>query len=135
MLREFKEFIVKGNVLDLAVGVIIGAAFGKIIASFTSDILMPPIGLLMGKVDFANLFLNLSSRPAETLAAAKAAGIPTVSYGLFFNTIIDFLLVCFVIFVIVKQANRMKKEAPAPAPAGPTKDQELLTEIRDLLRK
>jgi large conductance mechanosensitive channel len=135
MLREFKEFIVKGNVLDLAVGVIIGAAFGKIIASFTSDILMPPIGLLMGKVDFANLFLNLSSRPAETLAAAKAAGIPTVNYGLFFNTIIDFLLVGFVIFVIVKQANRMKKEAPAPAPAGPTKDQELLTEIRDLLRK
>ena len=135
MLKEFKEFISKGNVLDLAVGVIIGAAFGKIVASFTSDILMPPVGLLMGKVDFSNLFLNLSGKPAETLAAAKAAGIPTINYGLFFNTIIDFLIVGFVIFLIVKQANRMKSEAPAPAPAGPTKDQQLLTEIRDLLRK
>jgi len=135
MLKEFKEFISKGNVLDLAVGVIIGAAFGKIVASFTSDILMPPIGLVMGKVDFSNLFLNLSGKPAETLAAAKAAGIPTINYGLFFNTVIDFLIVGFVIFLVVKQANRLKKETPAPAPAGPTKDQELLTEIRDLLRK
>ena len=135
MIKEFREFISKGNVLDLAVGVIIGAAFGKIVASFTSDILMPPIGLVMGNVDFSNLFINLSSKPAETLAAAKAAGIPTINYGLFFNTIIDFLIVGFVIFIVVKQANRMKKEAPAPAPAGPTKDQQLLTEIRDLLRK
>jgi large conductance mechanosensitive channel len=134
VLTEFKEFISKGNVLDLAVGVIIGAAFGKIVASFTSDLLMPPIGLLMGK-DFSNLFINLSAKPAETLAAAKAAGIPTINYGLFFNSIIDFLIVGFVIFVIVKQANRIKMEAPAPAPAGPTKEQELLTEIRDLLRK
>jgi large conductance mechanosensitive channel len=135
MLKEFREFISKGSVLDLAVGVIIGAAFGKIVASFTSDILMPPIGLLMGKVEFSNLFLNLSGKPAETLAAAKAAGIPTINYGLFFNTIIDFLIVGFVIFVVVKQANRMRKEVPAPVPAGPTKDQQLLTEIRDLLRK
>jgi large conductance mechanosensitive channel len=135
MFKEFREFISKGSVLDLAVGVIIGAAFGKIVASFTSDILMPPIGLLMGKVDFSNLFLNLSGKPAETLAAAKAAGIPTINYGVFFNTIIDFLIVGFAIFVVVKQANRMRKEAPAPAPAGPTKDQQLLTEIRDLLRK
>ena len=135
MIKEFKEFISKGNVLDLAVGVIIGAAFGKVVASFTSDILMPPIGLLMGNVDFSNLFINLSSKPAETLAAAKAAGISTINYGLFFNTIIDFLIVGFVIFIVVKQANRMKKEAPALAPAGPTKDQQLLTEIRDLLRK
>ena len=135
MLKEFKEFISKGNVLDLAVGVVIGAAFGKVVGSFTSDILMPPIGLLMGKVDFSNLFINLSSKSAESLAAAKAAGIPTVNYGLFVNTIIDFLIVGFVIFMVVKQANRMKKEAPAPAPAGPTKDQVLLTEIRDLLRK
>jgi large conductance mechanosensitive channel len=135
VLKEFKEFITKGNVLDLAVGVVIGAAFGKIVASFTGDILMPPIGLLMGKVDFASLFINLSSKPAETLAAAKAAGIPTINYGLFINTIIDFLIVGFVIFIVVKQVNRMKKEVPAPAPAGPTKDQELLTEIRDLLRK
>ena len=135
MIKEFREFIAKGNVLDMAVGVIIGAAFGKIVASFTNDVIMPPIGLLLGKVDFSNLFVNLSGKPAETLAAAKAAGLPTVNYGLFFNTIIDFLIVGFVIFLVVKQANRLKKEAPAPAPAGPTKDQELLTEIRDLLRK
>ena len=132
MLKEFKEFISKGNVLDMAVGVIIGAAFGKIIASFTNDVIMPPIGLLFGKVDFSNLFINLSGKQAETLAAAKAAGLPTINYGLFFNTIIDFLIVGFVIFIVVKQANRMKKEAPA---AEPTKDQQLLTEIRDLLRK
>jgi large conductance mechanosensitive channel len=132
MLKEFKEFISKGNVLDMAVGVIIGAAFGKIVASFTNDIVMPPIGLLLGKVDFSNLFINLSAKQAETLAAAKAAGLPTINYGLFFNTIIDFLIVGFVIFIVVKQANRMKKEAPA---AEPTKDQQLLTEIRDLLRK
>jgi large conductance mechanosensitive channel len=135
VIKEFKEFISKGNVLDMAVGVIIGAAFGKIVGSFTNDVIMPPIGLLLGKVDFSNLFINLSGKPADTLAAAKAAGIPTVNYGLFFNTIIDFLIVGVVIFLVVKQANRLKKEAPAPAPAAPTKDQELLTEIRDLLRK
>jgi large conductance mechanosensitive channel len=135
MIKEFKEFISKGNVLDMAVGVIIGAAFGKIVASFTNDVIMPPIGLLLGKVDFSNLFINLSGKPAETLAAAKAAGLPTVNYGIFFNTILDFLIVGFAIFLVVKQANRLRGEAPAPAPAGPTKDQELLTEIRDLLRK
>ena len=134
VIKEFKEFISKGNVLDMAVGVIVGAAFGKIVGSFTNDVIMPPIGLLLGKVDFSNLFINLSGKPADTLAAAKAAGIPTINYGLFFNTIIDFLIVGFVIFLVVKQANRLKKEAPAPAP-GPTKDQLLLTEIRDLLRK
>ena len=133
MIKEFKDFISKGNVLDLAVGVISGAAFGKIVASFTSDVLMPPVGLLLGKVDFSNLFINLSGKPAETLAAARAAGLPTLNYGIFFNAIIDFLIVGFVIFLVVKQANRFK--APAPAPAGPTKDQELLTEIRDLLKK
>jgi large conductance mechanosensitive channel len=135
MIKEFKEFISKGNVLDMAVGVIIGAAFGKIVASFTNDVIMPPIGLLLGKVDFSNLFVNLTGKQADTLAAAKAAGIPTINYGLFFNTIIDFLIVGFVIFLVVKQANRLKGEAPAPAPVGPTKDQQLLTEIRDLLRK
>jgi large conductance mechanosensitive channel len=135
MIKEFKEFISKGSVLDLAIGVIIGAAFGKIVASFTNDVLMPPIGLLLGKVDFSNLFINLSGKPAETLAAAKAAGLPTVNYGVFFNTVLDFLIVGFVIFLVVKQANRLKKEASAPAPAGPTKDQQLLAEIRDLLRK
>ena len=135
MFKEFREFISRGNVLDLAVAVIIGAAFGKIVTSFTNDILMPPIGLLLGKVDFSNLFINLSGKPAATLAAAKAAGLPTVNYGVFLNAVLDFLIVSFVIFLLVKQANRLKKEAPAPAPAGPTKDQQLLTEIRDLLRK
>jgi large conductance mechanosensitive channel len=135
MIKEFKEFISRGNVLDLAVGVIIGAAFGKIVSSFTNDIIMPPLGLLLGKVDFSNLFINLSGRPAESLAAAKAAGLPTVNYGIFFNAVIDFLIIGFVIFLVVKQANRLKGEAPAPAPAGPTKDQQLLTEIRDLLKK
>jgi len=133
MIKEFKEFISKGSVLDLAVGVVIGAAFGKIVASFTNDVIMPPIGLLLGKVDFSSLFINLSGKPADTLAAAKAAGIPTINYGLFFNTIVDFLIVGFVIFLVVKQANRLKKEAPAPT--APTKDQQLLTEIRDLLKK
>ena len=135
MIKEFKEFISKGNVLDMAVGIIIGAAFGKIVASFTNDVLMPPVGLLLGKVDFSNLFINLSGKPAETLAAAKAAGLPTVNYGVFFNAVLDFLIVGFVIFLVVKQANRLRGEAPAPAPAGPTKDQQLLAEIRDLLRK
>jgi large conductance mechanosensitive channel len=94
---------------------------------------MPPVGLLLGKVDFSNLFINLSGKPAETLAAAKAAGLPTLNYGIFFNAVLDFLIVGFVIFLVVKQANRFK--APVPAPAGPTKDQQLLTEIRDLLKK
>jgi large conductance mechanosensitive channel len=135
MFKEFREFISKGNVLDLAVGIIIGAAFGKVVSSFTNDVLMPPIGLILGKVDFSNLFINLSGKPAETLAAAKAAGLPTVNYGIFFNTIIDFLIVGFAIFVVVKQANRLRGKAPAPAPPEPTKDQQLLTEIRDLLKK
>jgi large conductance mechanosensitive channel len=119
MLKEFKEFAAKGNVIDLAVGVVIGAAFGKIVSSFVSDILMPPIGLLLGKVDFSNLFLNLSSKPAETLAEAKKAGIPTLNYGVFLNTTIDFLIVAFAIFLVVKQVNRLKSE-PAPVPAEPT---------------
>ena len=135
MFKEFREFIGKGNVLDLAVAVIIGAAFGRIVTSFTNDVLMPPIGLVLGKVDFSSLFINLSGRPAATLAAAKAAGLPTINYGVFLNAVLDFLIVSFVIFFIVKQANRLKKAAPAPAPAGPTKDQQLLTEIRDLLKK
>lgn len=119
MLKEFKEFAMKGSVVDLAVGLIIGAAFGKIVTSFVNDILMPPLGLVIGKVDFTNLFINLSSKPVNTLADAKAAGAATINYGLFLNTIIDFLIVSFVIFLLIKQVNRMKRE-PAPAPAVPT---------------
>jgi large conductance mechanosensitive channel len=117
MLKEFKEFAMKGNVVDMAVGIIIGAAFGKIISSMVSDILMPPIGVLLGKVDFSNLFVDLSGQAHASLAAAKAAGAATINYGLFINTVIDFVIVAFVIFLLVKQMNRMKKEAP-PAPAS-----------------
>ena len=137
MLREFKEFAMKGNVLDMAIGVIIGGAFGKIVSSLVSDVLMPPIGLLMGKVDFSSLFLNLSGIPQPSLAAAKAAGAPTLNYGLFLQTVFDFIIIAFVIFMLVKQINRFKKEAPPappPPPAGPTNEEKLLMEIRDVLK-
>jgi large conductance mechanosensitive channel len=115
MLKEFKEFAMKGNVVDMAVGIIIGGAFGKIISSFVSDVLMPPIGLLLGKVDFSNLFINLSGTSYPSIAAAKAAGAATLNFGLFLNTVVDFLIVAFAIFLVVKQMNRMKRaEAPAP---------------------
>ena len=116
MLKEFKEFAMKGNVLDMAIGVIIGGAFGKIVSSLVSDVLMPPIGLLMGKVDFSSLFLNLSETPAPSLAAAKAAGIPTINYGVFLQATFDFIIIAFVIFMVVKQVNRLKKEPPAGPP-------------------
>jgi large conductance mechanosensitive channel len=115
MFKEFKEFAMKGNVMDMAVGIIIGVAFGKIISSFVSDVLMPPIGLLLGKVDFSNLFLNLSGTAYPSIAAAKEAGAATLNYGVFLNTVIDFLIVAFAIFLVVKQMNRMKRaEAPVP---------------------
>jgi large conductance mechanosensitive channel len=117
MLKEFKEFAMRGNVIDLAIGLIIGAAFGKIITSFVNDILMPPIGLLLGNVDFANLFITLKGEHLPTLAAAQEAGAVTLNYGLFINNIIDFIIVAFAIFLVVRQINRMKK---APAPADPT---------------
>lgn len=116
MLKEFKEFISKGSVLDLAVGVVIGAAFGKIVTSFVDDILMPPIGRLSGGVDFANLFINLGAGHYATLAEAKAAGAPTLNYGLFINNVLSFLIIAFAIFLVVKQANRMRKPAAPPAP-------------------
>jgi large conductance mechanosensitive channel len=119
MFKEFKEFAMRGNVLDMAVGIIIGAAFGKIITSFVSDILMPPIGLLLGKVDFSGLFINLSGQTFATLAEAKKAGAATLNYGLFLNTVLDFLIVAFAIFLLIKQVNRLKRE-PAPASAAPT---------------
>ena len=117
MLKEFKEFAMRGNVLDLAVGIVIGAAFGKIIASFVEDILMPPVGMLLGRVDFSNLFVSLTGVHFDTLAAAKAAGAPTVNYGIFFNHVFNFLIVAFAIFLVIRSANRMKREAPAAAVA------------------
>ena len=116
MLKEFKEFVMRGNVLDLAIAVIIGGAFGKIITSFVNDVLMPPIGLLLGGVDFADLFISLDGQTYESLAAAQEAGAATVNYGVFLNTVIDFVIVAFVIFLVVKAANRMKKPEPAAAP-------------------
>jgi large conductance mechanosensitive channel len=110
MFKEFKEFIMRGNVMDLAIGIIIGAAFGKIVTSFVSDILMPPIGLLLGKVDFTNLFINLSGTKYDTLKAAKDAGAPTINYGAFLGTIVDFLIVAFVIFLVIRQINRMRRK-------------------------
>ena len=118
MFKEFKTFAMRGNV-DLAVGVIIGAAFGKIVTSFVSDVLMPPIGLLLGKVDFSNLFIDLSGQHHATIAEAKAAGAATLNYGLFVNNIIDFLFVAFAVFLLVRQVNRFNKE-PEAAPAAPT---------------
>jgi large conductance mechanosensitive channel len=119
MFKEFKEFAMRGNVLDMAVGIVIGAAFGKIVSSFVADVLMPPVGLILGKVDFSNLFINLGEGTYTKLAEAKAAGVPTLNYGLFANTVIDFLIVAFAIFLLVRQVNRLKA-APAPAPAAPT---------------
>ena len=115
MWKEFKEFIMRGNVVDLAVGIIIGAAFGKIITSFVNDIIMPPIGLLLGRVNFADLFINLSGQPYATLAAAKEAGAATINYGLFIITIIDFVIVAFVIFLVVRVVNRLRRK-PEAAP-------------------
>jgi large conductance mechanosensitive channel len=120
VLKEFKEFVMRGNVLDLAVAVIIGGAFGKIITSFVNDVLMPPIGLLLGGVDFADLFIPLDGHTYESLAAAQAASAATINYGVFLNTVIDFLIVALVIFLVVKAANRLKKTEPAPASAAPT---------------
>ena len=134
MLKEFRDFAMKGNVLDMAIGVIIGGAFGKIVSSLVSDVLMPPIGLLLGKVDFTSLFLNMSGTPQPSLAAAKAAGAPTLNYGVFLQSVFDFIIIAFVIFMLVKQVNRFKKEAPPAPPAGPTNEEKLLMEIRDALK-
>lgn len=125
MMKEFKEFAVKGNVIDMAVGIIIGAAFGTIVKSLVSDVIMPPIGLLLGNVDFSNLFIVLkegvqAAAPYASLADAQAAGAVTLNYGLFINTVISFLIVAFAIFIVIKNINRLKREQPAPAPAEPT---------------
>jgi len=116
MFKEFKEFAMKGSVLDLAIGVIIGAAFGKIVTSLVEDVLMPPIGMVMGKIDFSSLFINLSGADVKSLDAAKKAGAPVIAYGNFLNAVVNFLIVAFVIFIVVKQINRLKRgEEPAPA--------------------
>jgi large conductance mechanosensitive channel len=136
MFKEFKEFAVRGNVVDMAVGIIIGAAFGRIVTSFVNDVIMPPIGLLVGNTDFSQLFINLNDGAYATLAEAQEAGAATLNYGIFLQTVFDFLIVAFAIFLVVKQMNKLKrKDEAAPAPLKPTKDQELLTEIRDLLKK
>jgi large conductance mechanosensitive channel len=136
MLNEFKEFAMRGNVVDLAVGIIIGGAFGKIVTSFVNDVIMPPIGLLMGNVDFSNLFLNLSGSEYATLKAAEEAGAPVIKYGMFINTVLDFVIVAFAIFMVIRAMNKMKKkeEAKPAAPPEPPAQEKLLAEIRDLLK-
>ena len=137
VVKEFQEFAVKGNMIDMAVGIIIGGAFGKIVGSLVTDVIMPPIGLLLGKVDFTNLFLNLSGTPVASLADAKAKGLATLNYGVFINTTFEFFIIAFAIFMVVKQINRLKREAPAApaAPPEPSNEEKLLVEIRDLLKK
>lgn len=140
LVKEFRDFAVKGNVMDMAVGVIIGGAFGKIVTSLVSDVIMPPVGRLTGNVDFSNMFLVLGDGKFKTLTEAKAAGVATLNYGLFINTVVDFVIVAFTIFLVVKALNAAKRReaaAPAPAPAAPvpSAEEKLLTEIRDLLKK
>jgi large conductance mechanosensitive channel len=118
MLKEFKEFIQKGNVLDMAVGFIMGASFGKIVTSLISDVIMPPIGLLLGKVDFSSLYINLSGRTFESLAEAKKAGAATINYGIFLNTLLEFLIVALAVFMLVRWINALRRK-PVPAPAAP----------------
>ncbi|MEA2781522.1 MAG: large conductance mechanosensitive channel [Rhodospirillaceae bacterium] len=133
MLNEFKEFISRGNVIDLAVGIIIGAAFTGIVNSLVNDIIMPPIGLLLGGIDFSNFFITLKGESHGTLKATQDAGGVVIAYGQFINATIKFLIVALAVFILVKQVNRFKR-AEAPAPPPPRREVELLTEIRDLLR-
>ena len=131
MLQEFREFALKGNVIDLAVGVIIGAAFGKIVSSLVNNLMMPIIGLLLGRVDFSNLYLVLNDQHVASLKEATDKGVPVLAYGVFINAIIEFLIIAFCLFIVIKQANKFKKPAPAP---GTTPQETLLTEIRDVLK-
>jgi large conductance mechanosensitive channel len=130
-LEEFRDFAMKGSVIDLAIGVIIGAAFGKIVSSLVTNVIMPPIGLLLGKVDFSNLFINLSGKPVASLKEASDKGLAVLGYGAFLNTVIEFLIIAFVLFTVIQQANRLRKPAP---PKGPSGEEKLLAEIRDLLK-
>ncbi len=139
MLQEFKKFALRGNVVDMAVGIIIGAAFGKIVDSLVKDVIMPPIGLLLGQVDFSNLFIVLkqgtTAGPYLTLDAAQKAGAVTFAYGMFFNTVISFVIVAFAVFLLIRAINRLKDTEPPPPPAAPPEDIVLLREIRDSLKK
>ena len=138
MMQEFKEFAVKGNVIDLAVGVIIGGAFGKIVGSLVEDVIMPIVGAIFGNLDFSSLYVTLGTVPegtAPTLTALKEAGVPTLAYGNFITTAINFIILAFIIFMMIKQVNRLNREAPPAAPAAPPEDVVLLREIRDSLRK
>jgi large conductance mechanosensitive channel len=121
MLKEFKEFALRGNVVDMAVGIVIGAAFGKIVSSMVNDVIMPPIGMLMGNADFTDLFVDLSRKGYPSLAEAKAAGAPTINYGVFINTVLDFVIVAFAIFMVVRAMNRMKRKEPVAPPAPTTR--------------
>ena len=137
MFQEFREFAMRGNVVDMAVGIVIGGAFATIIKSLVSDIVLPPIGMLMGGVDFTNIFVTLKGEPAATLEAAKEAGAVTMNWGLFINSVISFMIVAFALFLLIKGMNNLKRkeeEAPA-APTEPPKSEMLLEEIRDLLKK
>jgi len=138
MLKEFREFAIKGNVVDMAVGIIIGAAFGTIVQSLVNDVIMPPIGLMLGNVDFSNLFIVLKEGtppgPYPALTDAKTAGAVSINYGAFLNTVISFLIVAFAVFILVKNINRLKRETPPPPPAEPPNEEKLLTEIRDILK-
>ena len=137
MLQEFKSFIAKGNAIDLAVGVVIGAAFGKIVSSLVDDLIMPPLGLIFGKVDFSQLYVSLDGKSYETLAVAQAAGAPTWNYGNFITVLIQFVIIAWAIFLVVKAINTLKKteEAKASTPPEPSAVEKVLLEIRDLLRK
>lgn len=136
IVKEFKEFAVKGNAVDMAVGMIVGAAFGKIVSSLVDDIVMPPIGMFMGNVDFSDLFINLTDKDYTSLAQAKEAGAATINYGLFINHAVSFLIVAFCVFMLVKAINSLKKkeEEKAAEPEAPPKQEVLLEEIRDLLK-
>lgn len=139
MLKEFREFAMRGNVVDMAVGIIIGAAFGSIVTSLVNDVLMPPVGLMLGNVDFANIFTVISEGvvpgPYETLAAAQEAGAVTVNWGVFFNSVISFVIVVFCVFIVIRNMNTLKKKEEEKAPSKPPEEIKLLTEIRDLLKK
>ena len=137
MLKEFKEFAMRGNLVDMAVGIIMGVAFGGLVNSVVTDIIMPVVGKITGGVDFSNLFFNLSGPQDQfaSLKAAKDAGAATINYGVFLNLVINFIIVAFVMFMLIKGMNKMKKEAPAAPPAPPSRSEALLAEIRDLLKR